>query len=93
MKLCQVNHPQAKAAIDVFEKVERICDVELKCEFYNFIQRSYCCVAVHFRIVPIMPNLMPNYGSMTVYVDVSIFLFSFLFFSRFYIFYAYHVVI
>ncbi|PVD21251.1 hypothetical protein C0Q70_19422 [Pomacea canaliculata] len=24
---------------------------------------------VHFRIVPIMPNLMPNYGSMTVYVD------------------------
>lgn len=79
--------------IDVFEKVERICDVELKCEFYNFIQRFYCCVAVHFRIVPIMPNLMPNYGSMTVYVDVSIFLFPFFFLIFVFFLYAYHVFI
>ncbi|KAK7498039.1 hypothetical protein BaRGS_00010627 [Batillaria attramentaria] len=24
---------------------------------------------VHFRIIPIQPNMMPNYGSMTIYVD------------------------
>lgn len=37
----------------------------------NFYQSSYSSFVVHFRVIPILPNLMPRYGSMTIYVNVS----------------------
>ena len=27
--------------------------------------------AVHFRVIPIIPDMMPMYGSLTIYVNVS----------------------
>ena len=32
---------------------------------------DFFLISVHFRVVPILPNLMPKYGSMTIYVHVS----------------------
>lgn len=28
--------------------------------------------SVHFRVIPILPDMMPMYGSLTIYVKVSI---------------------
>ena len=36
-----------------------------------YVYVFFSCVSVQFRVVPILPDLMPKHGAMTVYIDVS----------------------
>ena len=54
----------------VLERLTCVVKCCTHCRFEFFV-----CFTVHFRIIPIQPNMMPNYGSMTIYVDVSTFSF------------------